>query len=97
MALSSHAPVFAGKPRGTDVRADDETTIAAVLRGVGPRILRVCRGVLGPGPDAEDAAQESLVALVKALPGFRGESSIETFATRIALRTASVPSGPVSG
>lgn len=87
MALSSQARVFAGKPRA-DVRADDEATIAEVLRGVGPRILRVCRGVLGPGPDAEDAAQESLVALVKALPGFRGESSIETFATRIALRTA---------
>jgi len=63
-------------------------TPAAALRRVATRLLRVCRGVLGPGPDAEDATQESLIALVQALPGFRGESSLETFATRIALRTA---------
>lgn len=67
---------------------DEPRTTEAVLRSVAPRLLRVCRGVLGGGPDAEDAAQESLVALVQALPGFRGESSVETFATRIALRTA---------
>lgn len=63
-------------------------TPEATLRAVAPRLLRVCRGVLGAGADAEDAAQETLIALVQALPGFRGESSLETFATRIALRTA---------
>jgi RNA polymerase sigma-70 factor (ECF subfamily) len=77
MSLLSHPPAFAAA-----------MTPEAVLRAVAPRLLRVCRGVLGPGPDAEDAAQDSLIALVQALPGFRGESSVETFATRIALRTA---------
>jgi RNA polymerase sigma-70 factor (ECF subfamily) len=63
-------------------------TTETLLRDVAPRLLRVCRGVLGPGPDAEDATQDSLVALARALPAFRGDSSLETFATRIALRTA---------
>lgn len=92
MLLASHAHPLA---RPTSTEADAAVPMssvgaspAAVLRGVAPRLLRVCRGVLGPGPDAEDATQESLIALVQALPGFRGESSLETFATRIALRTA---------
>lgn len=93
MFLSFHAPSFTRLRRdsnrdGTERVRDEPRTTEAVLRSVAPRLLRVCRGVLGGGPDAEDAAQESLVALVQALPGFRGESSVETFATRIALRTA---------
>lgn len=92
MLLASHAHPLA-RPTSTEEDAavpmsSVGASPAAVLRGVAPRLLRVCRGVLGPGPDAEDATQESLIALVQALPGFRGESSLETFATRIALRTA---------
>ena len=92
MLLASHAPSLAPpRPAGDavdPVPPAGATSPEAALRLVAPRLLRVCRGVLGPGPDAEDATQESLIALVQALPGFRGESSLETFATRIALRTA---------
>lgn len=92
MLLASHAhPLARPTPTDRDAAApmsSESTSPAAQLRSVAPRLLRVCRGVLGPGPDAEDATQESLIALVQALPGFRGESSLETFATRIALRTA---------
>jgi RNA polymerase sigma-70 factor (ECF subfamily) len=92
MLLASHAHPFAPPiPTDRDAAAPMSSVSinpAAALRSVAPRLLRVCRGVLGPGPDAEDATQESLIALVQALPGFRGESSLETFATRIALRTA---------
>lgn len=86
MSLSFQALAFA-RQGSADMRGE-LTSVEEVLRAVAPRLLRVCRGVLGPGPDAEDAAQESLIALVRALPSFRGESAIETFATRIALRTA---------
>lgn len=91
MLLASHAHPFV-RPTPADRDAAEpvssESANQTALRSLAPRLLRVCRGVLGPGPDAEDATQESLIALVHALPGFRGESSLETFATRIALRTA---------
>lgn len=64
------------------------SSVADTLRATGPLVLRVCRGILHDGPDAEDAAQEALVALAKALRGFRGECSLATYATRIAMRTA---------
>lgn len=64
------------------------SSVADTLRATGPLVLRVCRGILHDGPDAEDAAQEALVALAKALRGFRGECSLATYATRIAMRVA---------
>jgi len=42
----------------------------------------------GGGPEVDDLLQESMLAVLSALPGFRGESSIERYATRIAVRTA---------
>ena len=40
----------------------------AVLEAVAPKVLRVCRSVLGPhAADVDDAMQESLVALLHAL------------------------------
>lgn len=64
------------------------TSVADALRAAGPVVLRICRGILHDGPDAEDAAQEALVALSRALAAFRGECSLSTYATRIAMRTA---------
>lgn len=38
--------------------------------------------------DIDDLLQESMIALTTALRGFRGESSVERYATRVAVRTA---------
>ena len=52
-------------------------------------MLQMVRRVLGGSdPDVEDVFQESLMALVKALPVFRGECSTRHFACRIATLTA---------
>jgi RNA polymerase sigma-70 factor (ECF subfamily) len=52
-------------------------------------VLGVTARLLGAGSGvAEEAAQETMTALVDALPRFRGESTITYFATRIAVRTA---------
>jgi len=50
------------------------------------RLLALCLHLCGNAADAEDALQETLLALHVAR--FRGESSVETFAYRIALRIA---------
>lgn len=44
--------------------------------------------VLGFGPFVDDAVQEAMLAIHKALPRFRGESSLRTWALTIASRTA---------
>ena len=63
--------------------------VRALLRAVAPSMLRACRGVLGSSSgEAEEALQESLTALLSALPAFRGESPIRHYATTIAVRVA---------
>ena len=42
-------------------------------------------GMLGKGPEAEDIGQEVFIRFYKAIPGFRGESSVGTYLTRIAI------------
>lgn len=67
----------------------DPAEVSALLREVAPEMFRVVRGVLGAdSPDAEDVLQQSLVALVQALPAFRRECSPAGYACRIAFRSA---------
>jgi RNA polymerase sigma-70 factor (ECF subfamily) len=52
-----------------------------------PTLLAVLRRMLGPtNPDLADHLQESLLGLLRALPAFRGESSVSHFARRIAMK-----------
>ena len=48
------------------------------------RIFAVCRRVTGNEADAADAAQEAMIAIVRALPRFDGRSSFGTWVYRIA-------------
>lgn len=60
---------------------------AKVLQAVAPGVVRTLRSILGSGHgDLDDAVQESLLALVAALPKFRQECSLQRFANRIAVR-----------
>lgn len=43
--------------------------------------------LVGNAADAEDLAQDSLLRALKALPGFRGESSLSTWVYRITVNT----------
>lgn len=52
-------------------------------------MLRVVRGVMGPyAAEVDDALQQSLIALIHALPAFRSECAPAGYACRIAFRTA---------
>jgi RNA polymerase sigma-70 factor (ECF subfamily) len=44
----------------------------------------VCRRVLGHDGDADDAAQDAMIAIVKGLPRFDGRSAFGTWAYRVA-------------
>jgi RNA polymerase sigma-70 factor (ECF subfamily) len=59
------------------------------LAYVWPTLTRVAAGVLGGRhPDLDDAVQQSMIALVRALPAFRGECHPAGYASRITLRVA---------
>jgi RNA polymerase sigma-70 factor (ECF subfamily) len=58
------------------------------LRALAPGMIRAVHALMGSGhADADDAVQQSLIALVQALPGFRGECSPAHYASRIVART----------
>ena len=50
--------------------------------------MSAVRVVAGRDVDVEDAAQEAMIAIVDAVPRFRGQSSFLHYARRIAVRTA---------
>jgi len=55
-----------------------------VIRAHGDALERVAWGYVDNAPDREDLMQEILMALWRALPRFRGESSLRTFVLRVA-------------
>lgn len=67
----------------------DTDAIAKLLRLVAPGMLRTAHALLGRAhPDVDDVAQQSMIALVQALPSFRGECSPAHFANSITTRFA---------
>jgi RNA polymerase sigma-70 factor (ECF subfamily) len=69
--------------------AGDASAMRTLIVSIGPTILRVVRGVLGSShPDLEDVAQESALAVARALPSFRRECTTLHFACRISVLTA---------
>lgn len=70
--------------------AGDLPAAQSLLTLLWPSISRVVAGVMGAShPDVDDAIQQTLIAVVRALPAFRGECHPAGFACRIAARTAS--------
>jgi RNA polymerase sigma-70 factor (ECF subfamily) len=59
------------------------------LEAIAPTVRRTCRGVMGYAhPDLEDAIQESLMDVIRALPQYRFEADVSRYAAKIALRVA---------
>jgi len=67
----------------------DPEKVRRFLDGITPTVRRTCRGVMGYAhPDLEDAIQESLIDIVRALPQYRFEADVSHYAAKIALRVA---------
>jgi RNA polymerase sigma-70 factor (ECF subfamily) len=76
-------------PLATRASRGERVAMRHLLEAIAPQILNAVRSVVGNvGVDAEDVTQESLVALVHAMPAFRAECTVLHYATRIAVRTA---------
>jgi RNA polymerase sigma-70 factor (ECF subfamily) len=65
-------------------RSGDRDALDALLRRHYDRIHAVCRRLAGNEPDALDATQEALLAIVRGLPRFDGRAAFSTWAYRVA-------------
>ncbi len=70
------------------VRGGDRRALDDLLRRHQPRLWAVCRRLTGSEADADDAAQEALVAIVRGLPAFDGRSRFGTWAYRISVNAS---------
>ncbi len=68
--------------------AGDPDALDALLTAVRPQVLARCARVLPNTADAEDACQESLIAVVRGIASFRGESRFTTWLYPVVSRTA---------
>jgi len=67
----------------------DPLSVRQFLSAITPLVCTVCRGVMGrQHPDLEDAIQDCLVDVVRALPQFRFECDAKHYVTKVALRRA---------
>ncbi|MEO7997729.1 MAG: sigma-70 family RNA polymerase sigma factor, partial [Gemmatimonadaceae bacterium] len=68
--------------------AGDERAFRTIVRTHSPAVAAIITSMLGPGDDADDAGQETFIRLMRALRTFRGDASIRTFVTRIAMNVS---------
>jgi RNA polymerase sigma-70 factor (ECF subfamily) len=66
-------------------RAGDEGAFRDLVERYEPRVAATVVGMLGAGDEAEDVGQEAFIRLYRSLDRFRGESSLGTYLTRIAI------------
>jgi len=66
-------------------RAGDDRAFRDLVDRHEPRVAATVIGMLGSGDEAEDVGQETFIRLYRSLARFRGESSLGTYVTRIAI------------
>lgn len=60
-----------------------------IIREHSGRVYRLALSMSGNHADAEDITQEAFIAILHALPGFRGDATTSTWIYRISLRVGS--------
>lgn len=67
------------------VKDGDHRALATLCERHSPRVERIARHVLGPTPDAADAAQDALAKVCTSLRQFRGEAAFSTWLHRLTI------------
>jgi RNA polymerase sigma factor (sigma-70 family) len=68
--------------------AGDLAALNVLLVTVRPEVLRVCSRLLRNREDAEEACQDTLLAMARGLPRFEGRSAFRTWMFRLATNRA---------
>jgi len=81
-------PTVEADPRLEALRAGDRAVLEEVVAELLPPVRRQLHRMLGPRADLDDAVQDALTEIAKALPRFEGRASLRTLARKITLRVA---------
>lgn len=65
----------------------DRSAQSWLTQEVLPKVRKIARALTRGGPDADDATQLALLEILRSASGFRGESSVQHWAGKIAART----------
>ena len=68
-------------------RTGDDRALVALIERHQSKVYRLALGVLSSPHEAEDAAQEAMIAMFSSLARFRGESAFSTWLYRLTLNT----------
>jgi RNA polymerase sigma factor (sigma-70 family) len=85
-----------GQPRSSELNdfaraalLGDAFALRQFMSVIAPLVRSICRGVMGRHhPDLEDAMQDCLVDIVRALPQFRFDADVSHYAAKISIRKA---------
>lgn len=69
-------------------RSRDEAALREIMQANNRRLYRLARGILRSDSEAEDVVQETYVRAFTHLDGFKGESALSTWLSRIAINEA---------
>jgi RNA polymerase sigma-70 factor (ECF subfamily) len=69
-------------------RGRDEAAVRAIIKSNNRRLYRIARGILRNDSEAEDVVQETYARAFTHLEDFRGDSSLSTWLSRIAINEA---------
>lgn len=86
MTVESEESLLA-RARSTSA-TEREVGFEALYRAYERPVLKLCWHLTGSRAEAEDALQETFLAVYRALPEFRGEARLGTWIHRIAVRVA---------
>jgi RNA polymerase sigma-70 factor (ECF subfamily) len=85
----SDGTLVAGEPALVErAKSGDQSAFRAIMDQHNRRLYRVARAVMKDDTEAEDVVQETYLRAFSNLAKFRGESSLATWLTRIALNEA---------
>jgi RNA polymerase sigma-70 factor, ECF subfamily len=70
------------------LRAGDDLAFARLVHDTSPRLLAVARRILKDEHEAQDAVQESYLAVVRELDGFEGRSRLSSWLYRVTVNNA---------
>ena len=66
-------------------QSGNEEAFKELIRRYEHKVATAVIGMLGPGPEAEDVGQEVFIRFYQTMDRFRGEASLGTYLTRIAI------------
>jgi RNA polymerase sigma-70 factor (ECF subfamily) len=69
-------------------RSGDSASLDRFFRAYARIVERVIARVVGPTPDLEDLVQTTFISAMQGFPRYRGEASLKTWVTRIAIHVA---------